>query len=161
MLEAQAELAIKNAELKEKELIASVEKPAQAEAFRIRTLAEAEADRTRLQAEATATGQGIALQRMMVERMPEIIEAAASQLAGANVTVLNGADGLGQMIAGLAGQAGQLLRLVQDGLGQNGSDHAALGPGVAGASGNGVADGNGPASSGPGSGAGDGGQAGE
>jgi flotillin len=161
VLEAQAELAIKNAELKEKELIASVEKPAEAEAFRIRTLAQAEADRTRLQAEATATGQGIALQRMMVERMPDIIEAAASQLSNANVTVLNGADGLGQMIAGLAGQAGQLLRLVQDGLGQNGADHAALGPGAAGASGNGVADGNGPAPSGPGSGAGDGSQAGE
>jgi flotillin len=121
VLEAQAELAVKNAELKEKELIASVQKPAEAEAYRIRTLAAAESDRTRLQAEATATGQGIALQRMMVERMPDIISAAASQLANANITVLNGADGLGQMVAGLAGQAGQLLRLVQDGLGPNGS----------------------------------------
>ena len=97
VLAAQAELAVKNAELREKELIASVEKPAQAEAYRIRTLAQAEADRTRLQAEATATEQGLALQRMLVERMPDIIAAAASQLANANVTVLNGADGLGQM----------------------------------------------------------------
>jgi hypothetical protein len=48
--------------------------------------------------------------------MPDIISAAASQLSNANVTVLNGADGMGQLIAGLAGQAGQLMRLVQNGL---------------------------------------------
>ncbi len=117
VLEAQAELAVRNAELREKDLIATVQKPAEAEAYRIKTIAQAEADRTRMQAEATATGQGIALQRMLVERMPDIIAAAASQLAGANVTVLNGADGMGQLVAGLAGQAGQLMRLVQDGMG--------------------------------------------
>jgi flotillin len=117
VLQAQAELAVRNAELKEKELVASVEKPAAAEAYRIRTIAQAEAERTRVQAEATGTGQGIALQRMLVEKMPEIISAAASQLANANVTVLNGADGMGQLLAGLAGQAGQLLRVVQDGMG--------------------------------------------
>lgn len=117
VLQAQAELAVRNSELKEKELVASVEKPASAEAYRIRTIAQAEAERIRIQAEATATEQGIALQRMLVEKMPEIIAAAASQLANANVTVLNGADGMGQLVAGLAGQAGQLLRVVQDGLG--------------------------------------------
>jgi uncharacterized membrane protein YqiK len=114
VLQAQRELAVRNAELREKELVATVEKPAEAEAFRIRTIAEAEALRTRIQAEATATGQGIALQRMLVEKMPEIIGAAASQLANANVTVLNGADGMGQLLAGLAGQAGQLMRTVQE-----------------------------------------------
>ena len=116
VLQAQRELAVRNAELKEKELIATVEKPAEAEAFRIRTIAEAEARSTRLQAEATATGQGIALQRMLVEKMPEIIAAAASELANANVTVLNGADGMGQLLAGLAGQATQLMKLVQNGV---------------------------------------------
>lgn len=116
VIDAQAELAGRNAELREKELVASVQKPAEADAYKIRTLAQAEAQRTRLQAEATATGQGIALQRMLVEKMPEIIAAAAAQLANANVTVLNGADGMGQLIAGLAGQAGQLMKMVQDGL---------------------------------------------
>ena len=119
VLEAQAELAVKNSELKERELVATVQKPADAEAYRIRTLAKAQADGTRMQAEATASSQGIALQRMLVERMPDIISAAASQLANANVTVLNGADGLGQMVAGLAGQAGQLMRLVQEGMATN------------------------------------------
>jgi uncharacterized membrane protein YqiK len=117
VIDAQAELAAKNAELKEKELLATVQKPAEAEAYRIRKLAEAEADRTRLQAEATETGQGIALQRILVEKMPEIISAAGSQLANANVTVLNGADGLAELVAGLAGQAGQLMKVVQNGLG--------------------------------------------
>jgi uncharacterized membrane protein YqiK len=117
VLQAQAELAERNAELREKELIASVQKPAEAEAYRIRTIAQAEAQRTRLEAEATGTGQGIALQRMLVEKMPEIISAAASQLANANVTVLNGAEGMGELIAGLASQAGQIMRVVQDGIG--------------------------------------------
>ncbi|HET6963769.1 MAG TPA: SPFH domain-containing protein [Acidimicrobiales bacterium] len=156
VLEAQAELAIRNGELKEKELVASVQKPAEAEAYRIRTLAQAESDRTRLQAEATASAQGIALQRMLVERMPDIIAAAASQLANANVTVLNGADGLGQLVAGLAGQAGQLMRLVQDGLGVNGGGAAAgaLGAanGSAGAGGSGGGGGGGGAGGAGGSG---------
>jgi uncharacterized membrane protein YqiK len=133
VLEAQAELAVRGAELKEKELVGSVQKPAEAEAYRIRTIAEAEADSIRLQAEATATGEGIALQRMMVERMPEILSAAAAQLANANVTVLNGADGLGQLVAGLAGQVAQMLRLVQGGLDAgpevNGSGPSQLGRG--------------------------------
>jgi uncharacterized membrane protein YqiK len=128
VLQAQAELAVKNGELKEKELVASVQKPAEAEAYRIRTLAQADSDRIRLQADATATGQGIALQRMLVEKMPEIISAAASQLSNANVTVLNGADGMGQLIAGLAGQAGQLLRVVQDGMGNNDPSTSQLSP---------------------------------
>jgi uncharacterized membrane protein YqiK len=127
VIQAQTDLAEKNSQLKQRELVASVEKPAEAEAFRILTIAEAEAKGTRLQAEATATEQGIALQRILVERMPEIISAAASQLANANVTVLNGADGMGQLLAGLAGQAGQLLKVVQDGV--NGSG-AALGAGA-------------------------------
>jgi uncharacterized membrane protein YqiK len=121
---AQAELAARNAELREKELLATVQKPAEAEAFRIRTIAEAEAKSTRLQAEATATGQGIALQRMLVERMPDIISAAASQLSNANVTVLNGAEGMGQLLAGLASQAGTLMRMVQDSV--NGASPVAL-----------------------------------
>ncbi len=125
VIKAQAELAQRNAELKEKELIATVQKPAEAEAYRIRAIAEAEAHRTRVQAEATATGHGIALQRMLVEEMPEIIRAAASQLANANVTVLNGTDGMSQLIAGLAGQAGQLMRMFQQGV--NGSGPADYG----------------------------------
>jgi flotillin len=125
VIDAQAELAAKNAELKEKELLATVQKPSEAEAYRIRTIAEAEADRTRLQAEATSTGQGIALQRMLVEKMPEIISAAGSQLANANVTVLNGADGLAELVAGLAGQAAQLMKVVQNGLGSTVSADAA------------------------------------
>ena len=127
VIQAQAELAERNAGLREKELVATVQKPAEAEAFRIRTIAEAEALRTKVQAQATSTSQGIALQRMLVEKMPEIIGAAASQLANANVTVLNGADGMGQLIAGLAGQASQLMKVVQEGLNGSGSVSASAG----------------------------------
>ena len=73
---------------------------------------------------------------MLVEKMPEIIAAAAGQLANANVTVLNGADGMGQLLAGLAGQAGQLMRMVQNSVNDLGTNHdgdtarGAVGPGT-------------------------------
>ena len=60
--------------------------------------------------------------------MPEIIAAAASQLANANVTVLNGADGMGQLLAGLAGQAGQLMKMVQNGVNDLGALPEAIAP---------------------------------
>lgn len=36
--------------------------------------------------------------------LPEIVEAATQGIAGANLTVLNGADGLGEVLTGLVGQ---------------------------------------------------------
>jgi flotillin len=153
VFQAQRELAVRNAELKEQELVASVEKPASAEAFRIRTLAEASAYQTRIEAEATGTGQGIALQRMLVEKMPEIIGAAASELANANVTVLNGADGMGQLLAGLAGQAAQLMKTVQESVNGSGSPLVAAlkaAPSGGGADSSGSADGAPSPPSGPG-----------
>ena len=41
---------------------------------------------------------------MLIDQLPEIVRQAALGLAGANVTVLNGADGLGEIAAGLVSQ---------------------------------------------------------
>ena len=47
--------------------------------------------------------------------MPEIIRRHHFQLADANVTVAStGRTGIGQLLAGLAGQAAQLMKLVQN-----------------------------------------------
>jgi uncharacterized membrane protein YqiK len=112
----QVALAVKQAELKEQELLSSVTKPAEAEAKKIGLLAEANAKQTKLQAEAMAAGQGVTIQQLLVEKMPEIIGAAASQLSNANITVLNGADGMSELVTGLASQAGNLLSLVRKSL---------------------------------------------
>ena len=117
VLQAQTELAERNAELRQQQLQAEVVKPAQAEAQRIRVLAEAEADRMRIQAEAAASNGRVALDRMIIDQLPQIVREAANGLQGANINVLNGADGLGQIAAGLVSQGLTILDSVKQGLG--------------------------------------------
>jgi len=101
---AQTELAEREAELRQKQLITEVVKPADAEAERIGILARAEAERMRIQAEVAAGHDRVALDRMLIDQLPMIVREAAQSLAGANVTMLNGADGLGDVATGLVGQ---------------------------------------------------------
>ena len=61
---------------------------------------------------------GVVLERMLVEKMPEILGAAAGELRQANVTILNGAEGLGDLVAGLAAQATSILDIVRRGNGK-------------------------------------------
>jgi flotillin len=117
VLEAQAELARRQAELRERQLVAEVVKPAQAEAERVRILAQADAERMRIQAEAAASNNRVALDRMLIDQLPQIVREAAGGLAGANVNVLNGADGLGEIAASLVGQGLTIFDSVRRNLG--------------------------------------------
>ena len=70
-----------------------------------------------MQAEATATGQGIALKSgCSSRRCRRSSAAAASELANANVTVLNGGDGLSEIAAGLVSQGMAILDAVREGM---------------------------------------------
>lgn len=105
---------------------------AEAEAFRSTTLAEAEATAVKVRADASAhaertTAQGeadanasraaslregnqelIAANRL-IEMLPQIVEAAARGLAGSDLTIVNGAEGVNQMIAGIVSQGVSIL----------------------------------------------------
>lgn len=116
VLAAQTELANKQAELRQRQLVGEVLKPAEAEAQKVRVLAEADAARTKLQAEAAASYDRVALDRMLIEQLPMIVKEAAAGLAGANVSVLNGADGLSEIAAGLVGQGLTILESVKKSL---------------------------------------------
>jgi flotillin len=116
VLSAQTDLAHRQAELRQRQLVAEVVKPAEAEAEKVRVLAEADAQRTRLQAAAAASNNRVALDRMLIEQLPMIVKEAAAGLAGANVSVLNGADGLGEIAAGLVSQGLTILESVKKGL---------------------------------------------
>jgi uncharacterized membrane protein YqiK len=116
VLSAQTELAQRQAILRQQQLLAEVVKPAEAEAERIRVLAKAEADRMRIQAEAAASNGRVALDKMIIDQLPQIVREAANGLAGANINVLNGADGLGQIAAGLVSQGLTILDSVKAGL---------------------------------------------
>lgn len=117
VLSEQALVARKNAELRQAELVAEVVKPAQAEAERIRILAQANADATELSARASAAEGRIALDQAVIAQLPEIVRAAAAGLANANVTVLNGAEGMNETVATLASQGMAVLRAITAGLG--------------------------------------------
>ena len=120
VLAARTELALRAAELRQQQLVAEVVKPAEAEAQRIRLLAMAEAERMRIQAEAAASNDRVALDRMLIDQLPQIVKEAANGLSGANVNVLNGADGLGEIAAGLVGQGLTILDSVRRNLGTPG-----------------------------------------
>jgi flotillin len=116
VIDARTVLAQREAELRQQQLVAEVIKPADAEAERIRILALADAEKMRVQAEAAASNNRVALDRMLIDQLPMIVKEAGRGLAGANVNILNGADGLGEMAAGLVGQGLSILDSVKRGL---------------------------------------------
>ncbi|WP_067693533.1 SPFH domain-containing protein [Nocardia jejuensis] len=124
VLQAQAEQARKQAELREQQLQTEVVKPALAEAERVRILAEAEADRMRIQAEAAASNNRIALDQLLIEQLPEIVKSASMGLSGANLTVLNGPEGVSEMLNGMVGQGLTVFNSLQKALSSN-NDQAA------------------------------------
>ncbi|MFI0942621.1 SPFH domain-containing protein [Streptomyces sp. NPDC021020] len=124
VIAAQTELALRAAELRQQQLVAEIVKPAEAEAERIRVLAVADAERMRIQAAAAASHDRVALERMIIDQLPQIVKEAASGLQGANVNVLNGADGLGEIAAGLVGQGLTILDSVRKNLRAEGAPAA-------------------------------------
>ena len=122
VIAAQAELAQHQAQLRQQQLVAEVIRPAEAEAEKVKILAKAEAERTRIAAEAAASNNRVALDQMLIAQLPQIVKEAAGGLAGANVSVLNGADGLGEIAAGLVSQGLTILESVRRGVGAPATD---------------------------------------
>jgi flotillin len=116
VIAAQADLAQRQSELRQRQLVAEVIRPAEAEAQKVEILAKADAQRVTMQAEAAASNNRIALDRMLIDQLPQIVKEAAAGLAGANISVLNGADGLGEIAAGLVGQGLTVLESVKHSL---------------------------------------------
>jgi flotillin len=116
VITAQAELARQQAELRQQQLVSEVVRPAEAEAERVRILAKADAEKVRIQAEAAASNNRVALDQLLINQLPQIVKEAAAGLAQANVTVLNGADGLGEVAAGLVSQGLTILEAVRKGM---------------------------------------------
>src|ERR1700678_3354863 len=132
VINAQAELAQQQAQLRQQQLVSEVIKPAEAEAERGRILAKADAERTRIQAEAAASNNRVALDQLLINQLPLIVKEAAAGLAGANVSGLNGADGLSEIAAGLVSQGLTILDAVRKGMpGQPAAGQLAAGRQVA------------------------------
>ncbi|MCX4659069.1 SPFH domain-containing protein [Streptomyces uncialis] len=133
VIEEQTALAQRQASLAAQHLEAEVRRPADAEAYRQRTLAEAGRDRAKFEADGTAYtertlaqaqadansararslrdgNQELLAANRVVENLPVLAQAAAEGMSGANLTVLNGTDGVDDMAAGLVGQGMAILR---------------------------------------------------
>jgi flotillin len=133
VIAAQAELAQHQAELRQQQLVTEVIRPAEAEAEKVKILAIADAERTRIAAEAASSNNRVALDQLLIAQLPQIVKEAAAGLAGANVTVLNGADGLGEIAAGLVSQGLTILESVRSSVGvpaPNGNSPAPTAPGA-------------------------------
>jgi flotillin len=97
---------------------------AAADAERVRVMKVAEADGQRAMADAAASNEKVSLDKLLIENMPAIISAAASGLSGANLTVLNGTDGLGQLTAGIVAQGVQFYESLRTSLRAGGNGKA-------------------------------------
>ncbi|HEY2301635.1 MAG TPA: SPFH domain-containing protein [Acidimicrobiales bacterium] len=145
----QTALAERQAELAAQRLEAEVRRPADAEAYKQRTLAEAQRDQAKFAAEgeafrtttlAGAQAEAVKVQadgaayaerttagataeankaraaalkdgnqeviaaNRLIEVLPAIVEAAARGIADSNLTILNGTEGVNEVVAGIIGQ---------------------------------------------------------
>ncbi|GGU61270.1 flotillin family protein [Streptomyces albospinus] len=151
VIEEQTALAERQAALAARRLEAEVRRPADAEAYRLRTLAEAQRDRVRFEADARAyTEREVARARAdansalaaslrdgnqeliaanrTVENLPALAEAAAKGISGSRLTVLNGTEGVNDIVSGIVGQGLAILGSLKPATG------AERGAGAAGAS---------------------------
>ncbi|MEU3187641.1 SPFH domain-containing protein [Streptomyces sp. NPDC006923] len=143
-IEERTALARRQALLAAQRLEAEVRRPADAEAYRQRTLAEAARDRAKFEADGGAykertiaqaqadanTARAASLKdgnqeliaaNRIVENLPALAEAAARGMSGAHLTVLNGTDGVNDVAAGLVGQGMAILDSLKHGTGTPGT----------------------------------------
>ncbi|HYS33227.1 MAG TPA: SPFH domain-containing protein [Streptosporangiaceae bacterium] len=136
VIEQQTALARREADLAAQRLEAAVRRPADAEAYRKRTIAEADRDQAKLSAEGEAFrkrelaaaeadanqvraaslrkgNQELIAASRIIEELPDLVEAASKGIAGSHLTVLNGASGVNEMLAGLVGQGLAVLEVLR------------------------------------------------
>jgi flotillin len=94
---------------------------ADGDAYAQRTVAEAEADAINARAAALMDGnQQLIAANKLIDVLPSLVEAAASGIASSNLTVLNGGEGVSQMIAGIVGQGMTIYESLRKSITSNG-----------------------------------------
>lgn len=118
VIEERTRLAEREADLAAQRLVAEVQKPADAEAYRVRTLAEAERDAMQLRAQGLGGGnQQLLAASLLAHQLPELVASSAEALENSNLVVLNGSEGVTQVLSGVAGQGLAILDVLRQGLG--------------------------------------------
>jgi flotillin len=146
VISEQTKLAERQAQLAAQRLEAEVRRPADAEAYRQRTLAEAQRDQVKFAADATAYterttaiaqadankaradslrqgNQELIAAMRVIDSLPQLVQAAAQGLAGSNLTILNGTDGVSEVLVGLVGQGMSILDALKKASGTVSASH--------------------------------------
>jgi flotillin len=90
---------------------------ADAEAYAQRAVASAEAEAITVRADALTDGnQALIAANKLIEILPQLVEAAAKGIAGSNLTVLSGTDGVNQAVAGMVGQGISIYETLRNAL---------------------------------------------
>jgi len=165
VIESQTQLAVRKAELAAQRLEAEVRRPADAEAYRQRTMAEASRDQARFAAEADAYrkrvtaeaeaeaertvaraqadanrargeslrggNQELIAANRLVELLPALVQGAAKGLADSQLTVLNGTQGVNEVVAGLIGQGITIMNSLRHAAAVTGNGAGPTSPGTA------------------------------
>jgi flotillin len=88
----------------------------------VRAKGLAEADAIAKRADALSAESEAVIGQQIAEKLPEIVEAAAGAFRGVdNLTVLNGAQGIAEIMNQIIGQAGPTLELAKRALATNGN----------------------------------------
>jgi uncharacterized membrane protein YqiK len=142
VVQTETAVAKLEAQREEQRLQSTVNRPADAEAYKQVTLAksakearvleaeaegqaikvkgESEAGVLRVRADALRANQQALVTQQLAEHLPEIVTAATKSLTGANLTVLNGGEGLADLVGQVVGQGFTLFQGLRQGLGVDG-----------------------------------------
>jgi flotillin len=78
---------------------------ADGDAYAQRTVAAAEAEAINVRADALSNGnQALIAANKLIDELPVLVAEAAKGMTGSNLTILNGTEGVNQVVAGLVGQ---------------------------------------------------------
>jgi uncharacterized membrane protein YqiK len=98
---------------------------ADGDAYAARTVAEADAEAINARADALSEGnQALIAANKLIEQLPSLVSAAAKGIEGSHLTVLNGSEGVNQVLTGLVGQGVQIYEALRHSVAAQASDVA-------------------------------------
>jgi flotillin len=83
-----------------------------------------DAEQTKILAAAAQSHNRVALDQQIIARLPLIVEKAALGLAGSHLTVLNGPEGVTDIVSSLVGQGLAILDSIKQGVSGSGESNA-------------------------------------
>lgn len=99
---------------------------ADGEAYAQRTVADAEAAAINLRADALAEGnQALIAANKLIDVLPSLVQAASEGIRGSNLTVLNGSEGVSELVSGIVGQGLTIYDALRKSVAANGTAPAA------------------------------------